>query len=52
MNANQIINDSMSLEEKLAAIDKAMEQAVVDQKRINPNVPIDPADLTQCEGCQ
>lgn len=51
MNASQIINDGMTLEEKLAAIDKAMEQAVVEKKRVNPNAPIDPADLTICDGC-
>lgn len=53
MNASQIISDDMTLEQKLAAIDKAMETAQVEHKKTNPNAaPLDPADLTQCEGCQ
>ncbi len=57
MNATQILNDEMTLEEKLAAIDQAMAnaQAVADdQARANGQVaaPLDPADLTMCEGCQ
>lgn len=57
MNATQILNDNMTLEEKLAAIDQAMAnaQAVADdQARANGQVaaPLDPADLTMCEGCQ
>lgn len=57
MNANNIINDEMTLEEKLAAIDKAMANA---QEQANEEAaargtiaaPLDPADLTMCEGCQ
>lgn len=57
MNANTIINDEMSLEEKLAAIDLAMKNA---QEQANEEAaskgtiaaPLDPADLTMCEGCQ
>lgn len=57
MNANAILNDDMTLEEQLAAIDKAMKNA---QKQANEEAkangtiaaPIDPADLTMCEGCQ
>lgn len=53
MNSNAIINDEMSLEEKLKAIDQAMENAQVEHKRVNPTAaPLDPADLTMCEGCQ
>ena len=57
MNASQIISDEMTLEEKLAAIDQAMAnaQAVADdQARASGQVaaPLDPADLTMCEGCQ
>ena len=57
MNASTIINDEMTLEEKLAAIDAAMAnaQAVAnDQAVANGSVaaPLDPADLTMCEGCQ
>lgn len=57
MNANNIINDEMSLEEKLAAIEQAMANA---QEQANEEAasrgmvaaPLDPADLTMCEGCQ
>jgi len=57
MNASAIINDEMSLEEKLAAIDAAMAaaQAVADdQAKASGSIaaPLDPADLTMCEGCQ
>ena len=57
MNANTIINDEMSLEEKLAAIDQAMQNAqeqANEEARANGNIaaPLDPADLTMCEGCQ
>lgn len=49
--------DKMTLEQKLAAIDKAMANA---QAQANEEAaakglvaaPIDPADLTACEGCQ
>jgi len=58
MNATTIINDTMSLDEKLAAIDAAMANA---QAQANDDAaargfagaaPLDPADLTMCEGCQ
>lgn len=53
MNANQIITPEMSLEQKLEAIDKAMLEAQVKHSEANPNsAPLDPADLTMCEGCQ
>lgn len=53
MNANQIVNDEMTLEEKLAAIDAAMSNAQVQHQTANPGAaPLDPADLTMCEGCQ
>lgn len=43
----------MTLEEKLKAIDKAMETAQAEHKRNNPTAaPLDPQDLLQCEGCQ
>lgn len=58
MNANAILDDNMTLEEKLAAIDQAMaalagqtKQVVGDDGTVT-NVPLDPADLTMCEGCQ
>ena len=57
MNANAIVNDTMTLEEKLEAIEMAMKeaQATADaeaKKRGVASAPIDPADLTLCEGCQ
>lgn len=57
MNANAILNDDMTLEEKLAAIDLAMknaQEAANEEAAKNGTVaaPLDPADLTMCEGCQ
>lgn len=58
MNASSIINDSMTLDEKLAAIDAAMaaaQQQAQDEaaaQGISLAAPLDPADLTMCEGCQ
>ena len=57
MNANTILNDNMTLEEKLQAISDAMEQAQAqanEQAAQNGQVaaPIDPASLTICEGCE
>lgn len=56
MNANAIITDDMTLEEKLAAIDQAMANAQADAQQSNSNggvvAPLDPADLTMCMGCQ
>ncbi|MGH7218454.1 MAG: hypothetical protein ACREGE_03390 [Candidatus Microsaccharimonas sp.] len=55
MNANAIISDEMTLDEKLAAIDAAMATAVVNAQQTsgtNVAAPLDPADLTMCLGCQ
>lgn len=57
MNASALLNDNMTLDEKLAAIDQAMKEAqsTVDaeaRSRGEVAAPIDPADLTMCEGCQ
>lgn len=57
MNASHIITDDMTLEEKLSAIEQAMQNA---QAQANEDaaksgmvaVPLDPADLTICDGCQ
>lgn len=56
-NANTIINDNMTLEEKLAAIDMAMEDArrsarEAAESRGEPVVEADPQDFLICEGCQ
>ncbi len=57
MNATTIINDEMTLEEKLAAIDAAMAnaQAVADEQAAASGsvaAPLDPASLTICDGCE
>ncbi len=57
MNASQIIDDKMTLQEKLDAIDKAMkaaqEQAQEEAQRSGSIVaPLDPAMLTICDGCE
>jgi len=57
MNANSIITDDMTLEEKLAAIDMAMVNAQTQANedaaaRGTTAAPLDPADLTMCDGCQ
>lgn len=57
MNANQIISDEMTLEEKLAAIDAAMAnaQALANEEAAangQTAAPLDPASLTICDGCE
>lgn len=55
MNASNIINDTMTLEEKLAAIDTALVSGAAEFNKKNGrpvDTPVDPADLTMCEGCQ
>lgn len=57
MNASQILSDDMTLDEKLEAINQAMANmnaATADKAKASgtPFVPLDPADLTMCEGCQ
>lgn len=57
MNATNIIEEGMTLQEKLDAIDKAMKAAqeqAQDEAKKNGTVaaPLDPAELTMCEGCQ
>ncbi|MCA9340976.1 hypothetical protein KC952_00420 [Candidatus Saccharibacteria bacterium] len=57
MNSNTIIDDKMTLEEKLAAIDQAMRNAqelANEEAASNGQVaaPIDPASLTICDGCE
>lgn len=57
MKASTIINDDMTLDEKLAAIEQAMKD--VQQKATEKAqqlglapAPVDPAELTMCEGCE
>jgi hypothetical protein len=57
MNASTILSDEMTLDEKLAAIEQAMQNAQAqanEEAATNGTVaaPLDPADLTMCEGCQ
>ncbi len=56
VNANTIINEEMSLDEKLAAIDAMMASAVANAQQQGSSsvsgAPVDPADLTMCLGCQ
>lgn len=57
MNASNIISDNMTLEEKLSAIDSAMQaaqQVAQDNAAANGQMaaPLDPASLTICEGCE
>ena len=56
MNANTIISDEMTLDEKLAAIDAAMSNAIAvaadKSSTAGITVAADPADLTMCLGCQ
>jgi hypothetical protein len=57
MNASAIIDDTMTLDQKLAAIDAAMAnaQAQANEDAVSRGMvaaPLDPADLTMCEGCQ
>jgi hypothetical protein len=56
-NANQIISDEMTLEEKLEAIERAMKMAQQQAQeeaalRGDTAAPVDPQDFLMCEGCQ
>ena len=57
MRASEILNEDMTLEEKLAAIDAAMAELQADADREAAAnglsaAPIDPQDALMCEGCQ
>jgi len=52
MNANNIIKDDMTLDEKLAAIEQAMKSAEQNFRKTNPDAPFDPSTLTICDGCE
>ena len=55
MNANAIISDDMTLEEKLSAIDQAMKVAQESFNKMNGrevDAPVDPSLLTICDGCE
>ena len=52
--ANAILDKpNMTLEEKLEAINKAMQDNAAEFNKSNPSsAPIDPMDALHCEGCQ
>lgn len=55
MNANTILSDGMSLEEKLKAIDEAVKEQQAEFNIKNGraiDAPVDPAMLTVCDGCE
>ncbi len=55
MNADAIISDTMTLEEKLSAIDQAMKIAQSEFNKVNGrevDAPVDPSLLTICDGCE
>lgn len=50
-----VIEEEMTLEEKLKAVDKAIKQYQIEFNQNNGrplDTPIDPALATICEGCQ
>lgn len=49
---NAIINNNMTLDEKLAAIDAALLNAEIVAAADPATAPIDPASLVMCESCQ
>ena len=52
--ANSILDqEGMTLEEKLEAINRAMQNNAAEFNRANPSAaPIDPMDALMCDGCQ
>ena len=53
MNANTILTEDMTLEQKLEAIDKAMAEFQAKHLIENPGeAPLDPSSLTICDGCE
>lgn len=52
--ANSILDkEDMTLEEKLEAINRAMQANAAEFNKSNPSAaPIDPMDALMCEGCQ
>lgn len=57
MNVNNIITDDMTLEEKLALINKMTEDPIFQEEFNKANgrpldMPVDPQDALNCEGCQ
>lgn len=57
MNSNDTIKEDMTLDEKLAAIDKLMNDEAAKAKYrkfkgLSDDAPVDPMDMLMCEGCQ
>jgi len=55
--AKELLNDELTLDEKLALIDQAMADREAEARDFAENtgqtyVPPDPADAFACEGCQ
>lgn len=50
----QLNDENLTLEEKLKLIDEAMKNTQVENKKrtIAGLAPIDPSDLTRCDGCE
>lgn len=57
MQISPQLNDDMTLDEKLAVLDRALANAQAEadaraaERGLMPT-PIDPAELTMCDGCQ
>ena len=50
---NKLNNSDLTLEEKLAKIEEAMQEAQVEHKKANPlAAPLDPSLLNICDGCE
>ncbi len=57
MQISNQIDDNMSLEEQLRILDQMLAEKQTESDRKNaaeglPSVPVDPAELTMCIGCQ
>lgn len=54
MQSATLINDEMTLEEKLKAIDEAIKNAQVknNNQGQDASAPVDPSTLVMCDGCQ
>lgn len=57
MDGTALLNDALTLDEKLAMIDKMMaetqEKAKESSKKMGKTfIPADPSELTRCDGCE
>ena len=51
MDASVLKDANLTLDEKLALIDKMVAEAQAVAKKFT-GAPVDPSELTMCEGCQ